>query len=64
MKIPPKKPGVKREEFADGSALVTYKDGSQLILESNLAKGVPLREGRAANYNEPPPPPHRQSIDE
>ncbi len=27
-----------REQFADGSALVTYPDGSMLILESDLAR--------------------------
>jgi hypothetical protein len=46
-----------RVEFADGSALVTYTDGSQLILESRLARQAALREGRGVSYNEPPPPP-------
>ena len=53
----PERIEVKREEFADGSALLTYSDGSQLILESNLAKQAVAREGRAVNYNEPPPAP-------
>jgi hypothetical protein len=51
----------RREEFADGSALVTYPDGSQLIIESSLAKQVVLRENRQVNYSEPPPPPPRES---
>jgi hypothetical protein len=45
----------RREEFADGSALVTYLDGSVLILESALASAAVLREARSVNYNEPPP---------
>ncbi len=45
----------KRKRFADGSAVVTYPDGSQLILESALAKSVVLRAGGPVNYNEPPP---------
>jgi hypothetical protein len=48
---------VRREQFRDGSALVTYQDGSMLILESNLAKDAVLREARPVNYNDPPPPP-------
>jgi hypothetical protein len=48
---------LKREGFADGTALVTYADGSQLILESRLARHVALREARAVNYNDPPPAP-------
>ncbi len=51
----------KREKFPDGSALVTYPDGSVLILESDLAKETALREARPANYNEKPPPPVSQS---
>jgi hypothetical protein len=50
-------PETTREEFPDGSALVTYQDGSVLILESKLAKGCALREGRRANYNDPAPSP-------
>ena len=34
-----------REQFADGSALVTCPNGSQLILESALAKSAVLCEG-------------------
>jgi len=45
-----------REEFPDGSALVTYPDGSVLILESELAKVSGLRDGSPVNYNDPPPP--------
>jgi len=44
-----------REEFADGSALVTYPVGSMLILESDLARGAVLEESRPVNCNEPPP---------
>lgn len=44
-----------REEFADGSALVTYADGSQLILESRLARQAVIREERSSSYNDPPP---------
>jgi hypothetical protein len=46
-----------REQFTDGSALVTYRDGSMLNLESDLARESVLRESRPVNYNEPPPPP-------
>jgi hypothetical protein len=49
--------GPRREQFPDGSALVTYADGTMLIVESTLAKATPLREGRPVNYHEPPPPP-------
>lgn len=49
--------GIQREEFLDGSALVTYPDGSQLILESSLARVSILGERRAVNYGDPPPPP-------
>lgn len=44
---------VLREQFQDGSALVTNQNGSVLILESNLAKTTTLREGKPVNYNEP-----------
>lgn len=44
-----------REDFADGSAVVTYPDGSMLIVETKLAKVSALREGRPVNYNDPPP---------
>ena len=47
----------RREEFPDGSALVTYQDGSMLIVESKLAKGSALRETRVLSYDDPPPPP-------
>ena len=47
----------KREEFPDGSPLVTYQDGSMLIVESKLAKGSALRETRVLSYVDPPPPP-------
>jgi hypothetical protein len=46
-----------REEFPDGSALITYQDGSLLILESSLARTTMLREGKSVSYSEPPPPP-------
>ena len=45
-----------REEFPDGSALVTYQDGSRLIVESKLGKESVLRESRPVNYGDPPPP--------
>ena len=48
---------IKREDFADGSALLTYKDGSQLILETDLAKNQVINENRKVDYNSPPPPP-------
>jgi len=38
VKTQPKKQAVRREQFADGSALVTFSNGSVLILESNLAE--------------------------
>ena len=43
----------RRRQFADGSAVMTYPDGSQLILGSALAKSGVLCEGRPVNYNEP-----------
>jgi len=52
---------IRREEFTDGSAIVTYADGSMLVLESNLARGPVLAEphllSRRVNYNDPSPPP-------
>ena len=47
----------KREDFPDGSALVTYADGGMLILESDLAREAVLQESRSVNYSDPPPPP-------
>jgi len=47
----------RRQRFADGSALVTFPDGSMLILESKLSKSMALRQNFLANYDEPPPPP-------
>jgi hypothetical protein len=44
-----------REQFTDGSALVTYQDGSVLLLESSLAKVSNLQETRSITYNDPPP---------
>jgi hypothetical protein len=38
-----------RKQFADGSALLTYRDGSVLILESNLAKPS-IRVVQRINY--------------
>ena len=35
-----------REQFADGSALVTYPNGNVLILESNLARESAVAETR------------------
>ena len=49
--------GLTREEFPDGSALVTYQDGSQMIVETKLAKAQALGDGRPLTYNDPPPPP-------
>ena len=46
-----------REDFPDGSALVTYPGGSMLILESKFSKVAVVRENKSANYNDPPPPP-------
>ena len=57
MKYQSNKQAVTREDFPDGSAVVTYEDGSMLILESDLAKETVLREHRNVSYNEPPPPP-------
>jgi len=36
----------RRTQFADGSAVVTYLDGSGMILEGALAKSTILRESR------------------
>jgi len=56
-----KRKEVHREQFADGSAVVTSEDGSMLIVESKLAKHALLGEDRPVNYNEPPlPPPEQQ----
>ena len=44
-----------REQFAGGSALVTYRDGSVLILETRSAKTAVLREANPVDYNDPPP---------
>lgn len=55
--------GIQREEFPDGSALVTYSDGGQLILESNLARASILGECRTVNYGDPPPPPAVEAAD-
>ncbi len=46
-----------REEFPDGSAIVTYVDGSMLIVESKSAKATVLSESRSVTYDDPPPPP-------
>ena len=40
---------LQREEFSDGSALVTYADGRTLIIESNLAKTSAMGEARPVN---------------
>jgi hypothetical protein len=40
----------RRVEFADGSAVVTYPDGSKVILESTLAKSTVLSEGPSIRY--------------
>jgi hypothetical protein len=60
MSTGPNRKEVRREQFSDGSALVTYQDGSMLILESNLAKEGIAGERRSVNYNDPPPPPPEQ----
>ena len=57
MNTQPNRQEAKREEFPDGSALVTYQDGSILLVESNLAKESVLRDTRPVNYSDPPPPP-------
>jgi len=54
-------PKVTRDQFPDGSALITYPDGSMLILESNLAKESVWHESKPVNYNDPPPPPVAES---
>ena len=51
---------LRREEFSDGSGIVTYADGSALIIETKLAKTSVLREGRPVNYNDPPPAPSQK----
>ena len=43
-----------RENFADGSAVVTYPDGSMLIVESKTAQVSALRESRPVSDNAPP----------
>jgi len=57
MKQKPQRKEIKREDFADGSSLVTYHDGSVLIVESKLARSAALGETHSAHYDEPPPPP-------
>jgi hypothetical protein len=54
-------PETEREEFADGSAIVTYRNGTMVILESNLAKltALSVREGQSVSYNEPAPKPKK-----
>ena len=54
MKTKRKKPAARRENFSDGSAVVTYPDGSMLILESDLAKPGVLCEGRPVSYSKTP----------
>ena len=54
---------LRREQFSDGSAIVTYADGSALIMESKLARTSVMREGRPVNYNDPPPSPPSQKPD-
>jgi hypothetical protein len=39
-----------REDFADGSAILTFPGGSQLIIESDLAKVRPAGERRPVSY--------------
>jgi hypothetical protein len=51
-----------REEFLDGSAMLTYPDGSQVILESDLAKSVVGKQGCKTSYNAPPPRRRRNSL--
>jgi len=46
---------VKRQEFPDGSAIVTYADGGILIVETELAREAVLQDSRSVNYNDPPP---------
>lgn len=62
MSTGPNRKAAHREQFRDGSALVTYQDGSVLILETDLAKDAVLGETRPANYYDPPPPPPRSTI--
>jgi hypothetical protein len=40
----------RRQQFADGSAIVTYPDGTRAILESSLAKPVALHQEKPVNY--------------
>ncbi len=55
MKCPPQagsdeSAGAKREEFADGSALFTFPDGTVAIIESVLAQASELRESGPVTY--------------
>lgn len=45
--------GIQREEFPDGS---------QLILESRLARTSEIGERAPANYGDPPPPPAEKVV--
>jgi hypothetical protein len=44
MNNQPNRKEINREQFADSSALITYQDGSVLLLESSLPKVSELRE--------------------
>ena len=57
MSKPASKLELQREEFPDGSALVTYADGSMLIIETKLAKQAVMRERTAVSYADVPPVP-------
>ncbi len=40
----------RRKQFADGSAIITYPDGTRAILESSLAKPAALHQENPVNY--------------
>ena len=40
----------RRKQFADGSAIITYPDGTRAILECSLAKPAALHQENAVNY--------------
>ena len=52
-----------REEFADGSAVVTYPGAAMLIVESNLSKATVVREAHSVNYNDPAPGPRPEKAE-
>jgi hypothetical protein len=57
MSQPQSSEETKREEFPDGSAIITYADGTMVILETRHARETSLRGSHPADYGDPPPPP-------